>query len=56
MYILMDENYDGLHFVIFIFIFSENQFFISIAGDSVDVTNCLGKALYERIIVAHESV
>ena len=35
------------------YIYIENQFFITLAGPSDDVTNRIGRALFERILRAH---
>ena len=35
------------------YIYIENQFFITLAGGSDEVTNRLGRALFERIVAAH---
>lgn len=35
------------------YVYIENQFFITLAGSSDEVTNRIGKALFERIITAH---
>lgn len=37
------------------FIYIENQFFITIAGSSDEVTNRVGRCLYERVMRAHQA-
>ena len=36
------------------YVYIENQFFITISGPSDEVTNRVGKVLYERILRAHK--